>query len=93
MASDYATGTQLTEVGEKQTVLGYISKLLYIRCRWDLSTAQPGRKLLIKQHEVGGAAFDIVSWTLRMGEEKAGGFSGHSCNRHRLLPKSQLGGR
>lgn len=27
------------------------------------------------------------------GEEKAGGFSGHRCNCHRLLPKSQLGGR
>lgn len=68
MASDYATGTQLTERGEKkQTVLGYISKLLYITCRWDLSTARPGRKLLIKQRGVGGAAFDIVSWTVRMG--------------------------
>lgn len=65
LASDYATGTRLR--GGKQTVLGYISKLLYIRCRWDLSTARPGRKLLMKQREVGGAASDIVSWTFRMG--------------------------
>lgn len=77
---------------KKQSVLGYISKLLYIRCRWDPSSSQPGRKLLIKQHEVGGAAFDIVSWTLGR-EEKAGEFSGHSCNYHRLLPESQLCGR
>lgn len=38
------------------------------------STSQPGRKLLIKQHEKGGTAFEkVVSWNL--GREEKGGIA------------------
>lgn len=56
---------QATAWEKKQAVLGCISKLSYITCRWDSSTSQPGRKLLIKQHEKGRTAFEKeVSWNL-----------------------------
>lgn len=56
---------QATAWGKKQTVLDCISKLSYITCRWDSSTSQPGRKLLLKQREKGGTAFDReISWNL-----------------------------
>lgn len=90
LANDYATGRQPTPGwGRKQMVLGYISKWRYIRCRWDLSTSQPGRKLLIKQQ--GG--WGCFSHSPGLSESRSGVrkrleslFGGCSCKGHRQLP-------